>query len=1312
MSDNFNKFLKKHNLLNEHDLEKLEQCLIKTSKAHNVSKKEILLILGKKYGFEDTFDDIFMSEEHVETREIQKFSKRKGKNFNVVFDVNYTGAREGEILVGYRCVAKGAMIKIIKGVIGPSKKELDILRNNEDDYKYFLESLNSIPFFENKTNSDREKWLKENELTSNVEITDNRDCVIEILDISDSDFKKLDEDILEKAMSGPVGAYELEQSFPRKLDSKARRPTLIFLSTFWKITTDYKIVADDFSGVTLNLRDGTFFNGKSSVREKTIILSIDENQEIGIIKFEGKRFEKSIDNIKRIAEKHFGINDVTFKELYSSVGKMCLKSPASIKSLLQKCVRFASTNIRIMNEDNIEKIYSTSQVFVVASLCLIIHSGVFVPDIQRFVGGCESFCKRLVVIAFEDSYVDPKDEHILVSLLIAALTCQKIKGWLPSEELLIQYIQFGLALIKEPRCYYYQYDSESKEKLITYTFVDLVLGDIKDNITSLEMCSFLLDTLKSLSSDYIMVRSIVYHANSPKGIKFTHKFKKDNFPKIMYLEHCVDQHWAPSFIYYCDSKNIEQYKSIKSGGAFGRIFKNVFVQVTGFNPRKTKFNVKEFTCNLSQDCTSFISTIQHAQLKYLDNLLYVNEKELQKSNMIKYKFTDHLSEQWIAGMIGAIEVKVGKVTIYCTLDVNDLHNVIPIKRPTRDMKKAEDGELTAKVKDEAIKKCKDLLVKGVALNKCDAPLDILKGSKLYLLKGQYSIKLNNGKTVEIQDVLDIEKEFNVDKNAFTNFKALCEKTNIKVLKRSLMYMSTKGKYFEMLRISRDGTGVTQTVLFDDVAVFDFIYNVQNLFPSIFKLKDYNPTIFEILFKPMFWKLYNLIVEYINTIDTLPDIDIEDTFEDTIARDKSLMWKGIHDDKKRTLLPHQESSLEEMIQNHEEGVRGNFLWITVGLGKTMITLKYLYHLYIKNELCPYIIYTLPKSAIDNVLKEIHYFGFEINYIIPIKSAKSKSGLKYTQSKIPKKYCINIIEHDHLRLCENEFVEVMSQGILVVDEVHKTLADTKRTSVALELAQLCKEFIVFTGTPIIDKSTFKLVQWLKQMIPFEVNDKNFWVAANGMISKKVRTGVKTEHYEHSLEIIENAGPLAKKEYFSLVPKAMGGKKSNPSNGDLIRACEICYDYCYKEMVDLTYEYAIKKKIGVMLVGKDKKDCEKLQAQCIKRGIKKRDVYLFDKEMITLTDESVGNGSVHDYKVVIVPLKKSEGYTLTRLGCMITCVYPSNNATREQIEGRINRLGQLRSVVEYHLFTCGILTLILKKHKDAKSLSIALEALAEYV
>jgi len=57
------------------------------------------------------------------------------------------------------------------------------------------------------------------------------------------------------------------------------------------------------------------------------------------------------------------------------------------------------------------------------------------------------------------------------------------------------------------------------------------------------------------------------------------------------------------------------------------------------------------------------------------------------------------------------------------------------------------------------------------------------------------------------------------------------------------------------------------------------------------------------------------------------------------------------------------------------------------------------------------------------------------------------------------------------------------------------------------------------------------------------------------------------------------------------------------------------------------------------------------------------------------------------------------------MVTSVYPSNNATREQIRGRIDRLDQERPEIDIYTYHAGVLTYILHHHEEARRLGIAL-------
>ena len=85
--------------------------------------------------------------------------------------------------------------------------------------------------------------------------------------------------------------------------------------------------------------------------------------------------------------------------------------------------------------------------------------------------------------------------------------------------------------------------------------------------------------------------------------------------------------------------------------------------------------------------------------------------------------------------------------------------------------------------------------------------------------------------------------------------------------------------------------------------------------------------------------------------------------------------------------------------------------------------------------------------------------------------------------------------------------------------------------------------------------------------------------------------------------------------------------------------------------------------------------------------------------------------DFNVVVVRQAQCEGYTATRLGCMVTSVYFSNQATREQMRGRIDRITQHRLqrrglFVEYVTVRCGILANVEANYGKAALFSKALQ------
>ena len=230
--------------------------------------------------------------------------------------------------------------------------------------------------------------------------------------------------------------------------------------------------------------------------------------------------------------------------------------------------------------------------------------------------------------------------------------------------------------------------------------------------------------------------------------------------------------------------------------------------------------------------------------------------------------------------------------------------------------------------------------------------------------------------------------------------------------------------------------------------------------------------------------------------------------------------------------------------------------------------------------------------------------------------------------------------------------------------------------------------------------------KKVVPFEVNSGNFWVAVHGMISKIVKTGVRVSRKNTIVDMDLNC----MKEYQKLVLPGLGGTNSNMDYCDFIKSMNICYVACNDKMVEIALKY---KKWGVFMVAKDIKQQTALFEKLVEKEVNKNDIFVIKKNhSLNLVDKLVENGEVPDYKIVITTIMKSAGYNLSRLRIMITSVYPSNNATRMQLEGRINRMDQHSNRIWYYTVHTGVLTNILERHKDSHNLMSVFKSIAEEI
>lgn len=360
--------------------------------------------------------------------------------------------------------------------------------------------------------------------------------------------------------------------------------------------------------------------------------------------------------------------------------------------------------------------------------------------------------------------------------------------------------------------------------------------------------------------------------------------------------------------------------------------------------------------------------------------------------------------------------------------------------------------------------------------------------------------------------------------------------------------------------------------------------------------------------------------------------------------------------------------------------------------TMITIDYLDYLIREGKMPAYCVYSLPASAINNILKEFELRGIPTKLIDARQSAKPRE-------RVIEPYMVCLIKHDHMRLgdMDQQLKRIGREMVFIVDEFHKTLSKTIRTSLALELSRLSYDFIGMSGTIIKDTNYDELIQWLVQIVEFEVTEKNYWVAIGALVSRKVNTKVVVDRQVVPIPI----PPELSERYYSMVPEKLGGTARQI---DFNGAVALCYQIVTQALVNTTYEY-VKIGEGVFLVAKDISHQNEIRNQLLIKGMRPEQIHLFSKDaQVTLTPDY--NGPI---KVVITTKRHSEGYTLTKFRVMITSVYFSNQATREQLEGRINRIGQISPNVRIMIYHTGILSYIHEKYEKARTLSEALKGFA---
>lgn len=125
---------------------------------------------------------------------------------------------------------------------------------------------------------------------------------------------------------------------------------------------------------------------------------------------------------------------------------------------------------------------------------------------------------------------------------------------------------------------------------------------------------------------------------------------------------------------------------------------------------------------------------------------------------------------------------------------------------------------------------------------------------------------------------------------------------------------------------------------------------------------------------------------------------------------------------------------------------------------------------------------------SVMSEIAAFqGLVVDVLIPVSGGDSSKvasltlphNARFVRGQFVKlnPHRITLIEDDYARRIGNAVLPQLHQCICIIDEVHKKMAATQRTSWTLSWAQNSRFFVALTGTPIIDSNATGLLDWFK-------------------------------------------------------------------------------------------------------------------------------------------------------------------------------------------------------------------------------------------
>jgi hypothetical protein len=492
-------------------------------------------------------------------------------------------------------------------------------------------------------------------------------------------------------------------------------------------------------------------------------------------------------------------------------------------------------------------------------------------------------------------------------------------------------------------------------------------------------------------------------------------------------------------------------------------------------------------------------------------------------------------------------------------------------------------------------------------------------------------------------------------------------------RRLLFFLDKKGTILCLPKVGMNGGSSSNdptnpdadVMIAEDLRVFHLLKEMTRYFPGALRYVSFG--LFHIPYEPLRWELASRIRQQLT--ECRAKVDPVDK-----SKDKTHQWPLDKIGDSRPLMPHQTDILNNLIARENSGMRAHFLMDRCGTGKTRSASEYLLwylkhmNVHAPHNMPKYVFYVAPPATIgpENVPAELAQSKWPLHTWVPLQDKK--------RSTKPKPYHINLIKHDHVRLCVDEMLQYLSDGdgVLFIDEAHECLGKSQRAACVKRASHTAARLACISGTPVIHTDLMEAVPFVSQMVAYTVNRNNIWTASQSMTAFAPPPDWKEKDVTVTATLTESE----KLEYRKSMPIALGGILTKAESKDILRGSAIVKQACTRKMIESVEPGTV---VWAIDTAHQRQIVDGLRTRW--KDTKNEVVLEISPEFsVNLTGDN--EDSVHPQcKAIVVPKRLNSSANYQRFDKQMEMEMQGNYAKKVQRRGRIGRdKGQKAKVLTF--------------------------------